>query len=142
MKIIILITFSKFPLWTLPFTYQELFSEWKNSVPNKSYSTFKSQKYIHLHCSCNLNRDFSKLDFKSISSYKFCGRSLKLGNYVLGNKTFEWADFNWGLRSEIMNFWKLLVGKNHQKWTFWNFKNSYFHFWDLNKKSAPSEVLS
>ena len=41
-------------------SYQKLFSEWKNIVPSQSYRILKSQKYIQLHCTRELQSWFHK----------------------------------------------------------------------------------
>ena len=66
-------------------SYQELFSEWKNYVLSQSYRILKSRKYIQLHC-IQFNRDSRKSSLKSIFSYMFWDKCLKLVSHVLGTK--------------------------------------------------------
>ena len=63
-------------------SYQKLFSERKNIVPRQSYRILKS------------------------IFYRFRGRPLKLGSYVLGTKTkfLSQKNFDIGLRSENIKF--------------------------------------
>ena len=111
-------------------SYEELFSGWKNIVPGQSYHAFKSQKYIQLHCTrANFNRDCPKITFKIyLIWYKFWGRPLKLGNYVLGPKIELLREpiFDLGHRSKDMNFLNFLVGKNMPKMEILKFQKFIF----------------
>ena len=95
----------------------------------------------------NFKRVFPKMDIfgisKSIFSYIFWDKCLKLGSYVLGTKTKLSSDqnFDLGLKSENIEFWKLLVAQNLQKWALAIFKIEYCHFWDLNQNSGHLKVL-
>ena len=86
-----------------------------------------------------------KSTLKSIFSYIFWDKCLKLGSYVLGTKTKLSSDQNFdlglsdlGLRSENIEFWKLPVAQNPSKMGTGNFQNSIFSllrpkskFWSL-----------
>ena len=88
-------------------SYQDLFSDWKNIVPNLSYRILKSRKYIYNYIACaNLIRDFAKINLKSFSSCSFWDGVLILGCYVLRINTQLFIDqiFDSGLRSENMEF--------------------------------------
>ena len=62
---------------------------------------------------------------KSIFSYIFWDKCLKFGRYVLGTKKKLSGDqnFDLGLKSENIEFWKLLVAQNPSKMGTGNFQN-------------------
>ena len=96
--------------------------------------------YIVQRTPANFNRNSPKINpkiLKSLFSYIFWDKCFKLGSYVLGTKTKlnEWMNnilissdrnFNLGLRSENVEFWKLPVPIFEGFWASGYFQNSIF----------------
>ena len=100
-------------------TYQKLFSELENIVPCQSYCILKSQKYIQLHCACELQSRIFEVDPWNLEVMFYLSRFYKLGSKV------KISNFEISNSSFLTNFGRVDI-----------FKIRYFHFWGLNQKSA------
>ena len=104
------------------FSYQDLFSKWKNIVRNLSYRILKSRKYIH--CARELkSRNFPKINLKiylllqflrwSLDTWLLCSRD----QYNTFNQSYFWfRRQKWRYRIlsfQILHFWWFLAGWRH-----------------------------
>ena len=102
---------------------RNIFSEWKDIVPDRRYRILKTRKCI---ACTKFNRDSPKFNFKIYIILNFWRWSPGVDTKLLIGQIFYL-----GLRSENIKFWICLL---YQKSRILNFKNRYFHFWDLYQK--------
>ena len=91
--------------------------------------TFLNHENTHNYIACsNSNRDSPKINLKIHLLLRLWDKFLKLGNYVLGTKTKLSRDqtFDWGLKNENIEFWKLPVLICEGFWATGNYQNSIF----------------